>query len=70
VKIEEVKSKTETELDYELGLMKKQLFELRFKSRTAGMPDPSLIRELKRSIARIYTVQHQRRTAQPSAARK
>jgi large subunit ribosomal protein L29 len=60
VKIEEVKSKTDGELAYELDKMKKELFELRFKARTAGAANPSRIRQLKRTIARVHTVRHER----------
>jgi large subunit ribosomal protein L29 len=56
VKIEEVKSKNDTELAFELDKMKKELFELRFKSRTAGNPNPARIRVLRRTIARVITV--------------
>jgi large subunit ribosomal protein L29 len=61
VKIDEVKSKTDSELNFELGKMKKELFDLRFKSRTAGMTDTSRIRTLRRTIARVLTVQGERR---------
>jgi large subunit ribosomal protein L29 len=60
VKIEEVKTKTNSELAYELDKMKKELFELRFKSRTAGNANPARIRTLKRTIARVHTVRHER----------
>jgi large subunit ribosomal protein L29 len=60
VKIEEVNSKTDTELAFELDKMKKELFELRFKSRTAGNSSPARIRVLKRAIARVHTVRHER----------
>lgn len=63
MKIEEVKSKTDSELAYELGKLKKELFDLRFKARTAGSSDPSRIRVLKRAIARVNTVQTERRRA-------
>ena len=48
------------ELAYELDKMKKELFELRFKARTAGAANPSRIRQLKRTIARVHTVRHER----------
>jgi large subunit ribosomal protein L29 len=60
VKIEEVRTKTDSELTYELDKMKKELFELRFKSRTAGNSSPARIRVLKRTIARVHTVRHER----------
>jgi large subunit ribosomal protein L29 len=56
VKIEEVKTKTDDELAFELDKMKKELFELRFKSRTAASSNPARIKVLKRAIARVHTV--------------
>jgi large subunit ribosomal protein L29 len=60
VKIEEIRSKTESELDYELGQMKKELFELRFKASTASAANPARIAVLKRGIARVITVLNER----------
>jgi len=60
VKIEEVKTKTDTELRFELERMKKELFELRFKARTAGSSSPAKMRDLRRAIARIHTVRRER----------
>lgn len=61
MKIDEVKVKSDSELVFELAKMKKELFELRFKSRTAGSSNPARIRILKRAIARVLTVQNERR---------
>src|SRR5688500_11215092 len=36
--------------------MKKELFELRFKSRTSAGNNPARIRVLKRAIARVHTL--------------
>ena len=56
MKIEEVKSKTDTELVYELEQVKKELFQLRFKATTAASTNPARIRLLRRTIARMNTV--------------
>ena len=60
MKIEEVRSKTDDELTYELGQMRKELFELRFRSSTATAANPARIQVLKRGIARVNTVLHER----------
>jgi large subunit ribosomal protein L14 len=39
MKIQEIRGKTENELEYEIGAMKKELFDLRFKSATQGLPE-------------------------------
>ena len=68
MKIEEIKSKTDSELTYELGKIKRELFDLRFKARTAGSADTSRIRVLRRAIARVHTVQAERRRAAQAQA--
>jgi len=60
VNIEEVRSKPDSELDYEIGNMKKELFDLRFRSATETTANPARIKVLRRSIARINTVLHER----------
>lgn len=59
--VEEVRSKTDTELDYELGQMNKELFGLRFRSATETSQNPARISVLRRSIARVKTVLHERK---------
>lgn len=62
MKIDEIRAKNQGDLDYELGQMKKELFDLRFKSATQSISNPSRIRELRRTIARIQTIVHERKT--------
>ena len=64
MKIEEVRSKNEDELDYDLGRMKKELFDLRFKAAAETSPQSSNIRDLRRSIARVQTVLRERARGQ------
>ncbi|MBL4769675.1 MAG: 50S ribosomal protein L29 [Planctomycetes bacterium] len=60
MKIEEVRSKTDAELEFDMGNMKKELFDLRFKTATSGVQSPAQIKILRRSIARVNTVIHER----------
>ncbi len=60
--IEEVKSKTDAELAYELESFKKELFGLRFRTATETTANPARIRVLRRAIARVNTVLHERAT--------
>ncbi len=62
MKIEEIRSKTDSELDFESTNMKKELFDLRFRSATETAANPSRIRVLRRTLARIKTVLHERST--------
>ena len=60
--VEEVRSKTDAELSYELENMSKELFDLRFRSATETAANPARIRVLRRSIARVTTVLPERAT--------
>jgi len=60
--IEEVRSKTDAELDYEMEQAKKELFDLRLRASADNIASPSRIRELRRAIARIHTIKHERAT--------
>lgn len=66
--IEEVRSKTESELDFDLEAMKKELFELRFRGATETTTNPAQINTVRRSIARIKCVLHERTLQDRSAA--
>lgn len=58
--IEEVRSKTDSELRFDLGNLKKELFDLRFRTATETSTDPSRVKVVRRSVARINTVLHER----------
>lgn len=60
MKIDEIRGKKNDELDYELANMKKELFDLRFKSNTQALTNPARIRTLKREIARVHTILKER----------
>ena len=54
--VENLKSKTVTELNEELTAAKKELFNLRFQNATNQLDNTSRIREVRKNIARIQTV--------------
>ena len=60
--IEDVRTKTDTELQFELEKSKRELFDLRFKQAAETSANPSRIRTVRRSIARMTTVLHERKT--------
>ena len=60
MKIEEIRGKGEAELGSTLAGMKRELFDLRFKSASQSLPAPSRIRALRRTIARMSTVIRER----------
>ena len=61
MKIDEVRSKTDAELEYDLGNMKKELFDLRLKAATENIQNPARIKVLRRSTTRVRTVLHERK---------
>ncbi len=54
--VEELKTKTTTELNNELVAAKKELFNLRFQNATNQLDNTSRIKEVRKNIARIQTV--------------
>ncbi len=58
--IEDMKTKTDDQLDETLGNLKKEAFNLRFQAATNQLEKPSRVREVRRDIARIKTLQGQR----------
>ena len=60
MKIEEVRSKTDAELEFDLKNMKKELFDMRFQAATETSSNPAKIRTTRRAIARITTILHER----------
>jgi len=54
--VEELKSKSATELNIELVAAKKELFNLRFQNATNQLDNTSRIKEVRKNIARIQTV--------------
>ena len=58
--IKEVREKSSKDLQKSLEEMKVELFDLRFARATGSIESPMRIRELKKSIARILTVLHER----------
>ena len=62
--IEELKSRTDDQLVEQLAELKREQFNLRFQAATNQIEKPSRVREVRRTIARIKTLQSQRaRTA-------
>ncbi len=59
-KITDLKAKTDDQLLEELGNLKREAFNLRFQAATSQMEKPSRVREVRRDIARIKTLQNER----------
>ena len=54
--VEDLRSKSATELNEELVAAKKELFNLRFQNATNQLDNTGRIKEVRKNIARIQTV--------------
>ena len=64
MKAEELRSMTADQLDDQLVKLKKEQFNLRFQRASGQLENTSRVREVRRDIARIKTVQTQKRNGQ------
>jgi len=65
---EDLSVKTDDQLQQQLAELKREQFNLRFQSATNQLEKPSRVREVRRTIARIKTLQNQRAKAQTAQA--
>ena len=66
-KKEDIKVATDDQLASQLSELKREQFNLRFQSATNQLEKPSRVREVRRTIARIKTLQAQRASASVEA---
>lgn len=59
-KIDDLRGKSDDQLNEELVELKREQFNLRFQSATNQLERPARIREVRRSIAKIKTLQTER----------
>ena len=67
MKTDEIRGKSAEVLAAEFAATKRELFDLRFKSASQSLPDPSRIRVLRRTIARMGTVLRERELKEAGA---
>jgi large subunit ribosomal protein L29 len=65
--IDDFKMKTDDQLVEQLADLKREQFNLRFQAATNQMEKPARVREVRRSIARIRTLQGERARAATQA---
>ena len=66
-KIDDLKTKTDDQLSTQLGELKREQFNLRFQAATNQLEKPSRVREVRRTIAQIKTLQNERSRAAQKA---
>ena len=57
---DDMRQKSDDQLNEQLGELKREAFNLRFQSATGQMEKPARVREVRRTIARIKTLQTER----------
>ena len=62
-KFEDLRTKTDDQLGDELTQLKREQYNLRFQAATNQLEAPSRIREVRRTIAQIKTLQNERAAA-------
>jgi len=64
MKIEDIRNFTLDQLEDELIKLKREQFNLRFQKATSQLTNTARVREVRRTIARIKTVEREKRLAE------
>ncbi len=59
-RIDDMKTKSDDQLSESLGELKREQFNLRFQAATNQLEKPSRVRQVRRTIAQIKTLQTER----------
>ena len=65
--MEDLRTKTDDQLGVQLGELKREQFNLRFQAATNQLERPARIKEVRRAIAQIKTLQTDRSRASAEA---
>jgi len=66
LKVEELRQKSDDQLKETLLQLKKEQFNLRFQDATGQLQSTARVREVRRAVARVKTLQNQRKAAAKS----
>ena len=66
-KFDDLRTRSDDELQTQLGELKREQFNLRFQAATNQLEKPSRVREVRRTIAQIRTLQNERAGAAQAA---
>ena len=59
----EIRDMTDTEIRERIEEIQEELFKLRFRSATQQLENPTLLKSLRRDLARLKTIQTERSSA-------
>jgi len=60
MKVKDIRELSNNELDQKIASLKDELFNLRFQLATGQLENPMRIHEVKKTIARVKTIQRER----------
>ena len=66
---EKIRELTNEEINEEIQLAREELFKLKFRGAYEELENPSLIRTIRRDVARLMTVQRERQLAEQAEAK-
>ena len=58
--VADLRTKTDDQITEQLGALKREAFNLRFQAATSQLEKPARVKEVRRGIARIKTLQAER----------
>ena len=67
--VSDLRAKSDDQLSADLGELKREAFNLRFQAATNQLERPARIKEVRRDIARIKTLQGERARSASGAAK-
>ena len=56
----DIRELTQDEIDIEIERAQEEIFKLRFRAAYEELENPALLKELRRDIARMKTIKHER----------
>jgi len=59
MKVKDVREMNASELNQKISVLKEELFNLRFQLATGQLENPMRIKEVKKTIARVKTIQRE-----------
>ncbi|MEP2736062.1 MAG: 50S ribosomal protein L29 [Erythrobacter sp.] len=65
--VEDLRTKTDDQLSGDLVELKREAFNLRFQAATNQLEKPARVREVRRKIAQVKTLQNERAAAAAAA---
>ena len=61
--LKELREKEDSEIAFDVSTLRRELFDMRFKSSAEALANPSRIRAIRREIARLQTILRERELA-------